>query len=82
MGGWGWGYKRVHLKAFAAVTQCDLPWALGTVRARMGGWGVGSQKIKENKRKEEGPCVSSYCLVVIRRSSISVVAVYPSAAQG
>lgn len=29
-------YQQVHLEAFAAVTHCDLPWALGTARAQKG----------------------------------------------
>lgn len=76
---WGWrgAYQQVHWEALAAGsgTHCDLPWALDTARAWGRGGGVGEEKKK-------GLSVSYWCLDVIRVGSISVVAVYPSAAQG
>lgn len=50
---WGWGaYQQVHLEALAAGTHCDLPWALGTARARRGGRRAKEEwRVREEKKK-------------------------------
>ena len=55
----GGAYQHVHLEAFAAVTHCDLPWALGTARAWRGGWGAGKRRESVRKRRRKDLCVSS-----------------------
>lgn len=67
--------RHFHLEAFAAVTHFDLPRVPSTARTWRGG-----QK-KEAGTGVDGLCVFSQCLAVIRLNSVSVVAVYPSAAQ-
>lgn len=54
-GGGGRAYQQVHLETFAAVTHCDLPWALGTARAQTGrGGGARAEeegRVREKKKK-------------------------------
>lgn len=48
----GGAYQQVHLEALAAVTHCDLPWALGTARARREGRRAGEEgRVREGKKK-------------------------------
>lgn len=43
------------MEAFAAVTHCDLPWALGTARAQRGGRRAGKEEGVREEKKKRGP---------------------------
>lgn len=55
MGWWRGAYQQVHMEAFAAVTHCDLPWALGTARAQRGGRTAGKEEGVREEKKKRGP---------------------------
>ena len=50
----GGDYQHVHLEAFAAVTNCALPWALGKVRAGRGGRGDREEERVSEKQRKKG----------------------------